>query len=663
MSIKDSRGRRAISAAALTLVVASATLVVPGSVAAADGVAGVIARHRAAIPAVMDEEGVPGLAVALVDRDEVLWVEGFGQRGSHDPAPVTVDTAFSVQSISKVFTATAVLVAVEDGRVELDEPITTYLPEFTVHSAFEDHPERRITLRMLLAHTAGFTHEAPVGNNFELQPGDFDAHVRSISDTWLRFPVGSGVAYSNLGIDLAGAVLERVYDRPFTSVMDDLVLEPLGMTHSTFDRAAIRAMGDRALGHYPLLAQVPVDVPMTAAGGLYTSATDLARFLRFQLRDGTFDGRTVLDRASLEMMRTIPPPEAGSDAGFGLGVAITRWRAGGNADLYSHGGAGFGFRADLWWVPELGLGVAVLTNSLDHALQGELALSILRDVAHAPGTVYEQRLAALPVRSGPQEPTDDFRPPSGYPSLVAAAARAAGPSDRARWDAYAGTYRARTWGVMQIVGLPGRFFVVDGTAWFEADEGGGPVSHRLVEIDVGLFLADDGEILDLRGPVPTWRNIELVRSQEQPAPAQWVLVILAAAVAASWPIGALWRAIRAIRRRSVPRHAARWPWFASLVATLTAGLALLQGALLIAMPGVVDSGFLGWLEWPPEQKLAWHVPAALLVVSVVTGLAGVAAWAGRWWSTPVRVHYSAVVGAVAALLAQVAMWGLIGWGY
>ena len=68
---------------------------------------------------------------------------------------------------------------------------------------------------MLLSHTAGFTHEAPVGNSNELDPGTFDEHVRSISDTWLRFPVGSGFAYSNLGIDLAGYILERVEGRPF----------------------------------------------------------------------------------------------------------------------------------------------------------------------------------------------------------------------------------------------------------------------------------------------------------------------------------------------------------------------------------------------------------------------------------------------------------------
>ena len=155
----------------------------------------------------MTEQGIPGLAVALVDADQTLWVEGFGHLDRRGSAPVTADTIFSVESMSKLFTATAVMQAVAAGRLDLDAPITTYLPEFTVHSAFEEHPERKITLRMLLSHTAGFTHEAPLGNNNDLDPGDFDAHVRSISDTWLRFPVGSGYAYSNLGIDLAGYIL------------------------------------------------------------------------------------------------------------------------------------------------------------------------------------------------------------------------------------------------------------------------------------------------------------------------------------------------------------------------------------------------------------------------------------------------------------------------
>jgi CubicO group peptidase (beta-lactamase class C family) len=241
-----------------------------------DGAASVIATYQTRIPELMAEQNVPGLALALVDGDRALWTQGFGHLDGDGSASVTSDTIFSVQSMSKAFTATAVLRAVQAGRLDLNVPITTYLPDFTVHSAFEQHAERKITLRMLLSHTAGFTHEAPIGNNNDGNQGEFDAHVRSISETWLRFPVGTGYAHSNLGIDLAGYILEQSYGAPFAAVMRDLLLDPLGMSNSTFDRAPIAAATNRAVGHVAPMPSVPLAVPMTAAGGLYTSATDLA---------------------------------------------------------------------------------------------------------------------------------------------------------------------------------------------------------------------------------------------------------------------------------------------------------------------------------------------------------------------------------------------------
>ena len=211
---------------------------------AADGAASVIAAYRDRIPQLMAGQGIPGLAVALVDRDGVLWTQGFGHLDDASP-PVTVDTMFSVQSMSKNFTAVAVMQAAGAGLLDLDEPITTYLPNFTVHSVFEDHPERKITLRMLLAHTAGFTNEAPIGNDYERDPGTFEEHIRSISDTWLRFPVGSGQAYSNLGIDLAGAILARVSGAPFAAVMRDSLSRRWGCRGArlTVTRSGLRPIG------------------------------------------------------------------------------------------------------------------------------------------------------------------------------------------------------------------------------------------------------------------------------------------------------------------------------------------------------------------------------------------------------------------------------------
>ncbi len=636
------------------------------SVGAATDAANVIAKYQAHIPELMAEQDVPGLAVALVDGDQVLWTQGFGHVDGNGSGSVDADTLFSVQSMSKLFTATAVMRAVQDGRLSLDEPITTYLPEFTVHSAFEDHPERKITLRMLLSHTAGFTHEAPIGNNDELDPGTFDEHVRSISDTWLRFPVGTGFAYSNLGIDVAGFILERTYGKPYAAVMRELLLAPLGMTESTFDRDEIGATANRALGHSSPIPSVPVFEPMMAAGGLYTSATDLAQFLRFQLNDGTLDGKAVLGGALMSEMRTVPAPHAGAPAGYALGVVRHTWFNGNNTDLFNHGGGGFGFLSDMWWAPQLQLGIAVLTNSADHHLQGDLALSILQDVVQEPGTTYHDRLLALPARAPAEEPDGGYLPPAGLAQRVEGLAMPPSGDEAVRWARYAGSFKVAVWGAMNPSGAPERFFVDAGVPYFEGHDWNDTASvHRLTEVETGVFLADNGEALDFRGAVATWRNFELVRVSNGPAPWQWALLVVAALVSAWWLIAGLVSMIR--RRRSAtdvargPENTGTYRLFLA-AATLSAAFGLATIALVATIPGLVDSGFLGWLEFPLVQRLALHLPLALAVAAGCLLTLGVVGWVRRWWSSAIQLRDAVLVVASVGLTVQLAAWHLIGWG-
>jgi CubicO group peptidase (beta-lactamase class C family) len=634
---------------------------------AANPAATVIARYRAQIPQLMAEQGIPGLAVALVDRDQALWVEGFGHVDGGGSAPVTADTIFSVQSMSKLFTATAVMQAVAAGRLDLDAPITTYLPEFTVHSAFEEHPERKITLRMLLSHTAGFTHEAPVGNNNELEPGTFDAHVRSISDTWLRFPVGRGCAYSNLGIDLAGYILERVEGKPFAEVMRDSLLEPLGMDHSTFERAAIRANADRAVGHVHPYPKPPLYEPMTAAGGLYTNAADLARFLRFELNGGTIDGRVVLNSKRLHEMETVPAPHAGAPAGYALGVGRHRWnRWEQRPDLLEHGGGGYGFISDMWWLPQLGIGVAILTNSDDHQLQNELSLSILADLLSKPG-VYRDRLLALPWRPPVADANTFFEPPAGMATLVADAAMVATGGEASRWAAYSGLYRFRAWGYLDLSGPPDRFVVDAGVPYFETDDNAdAPLRHRLTEVEPGLFLADNGETLDFQGTIPTWRNFRLVRVSGGPSTWQWGILGAAALMAVIWLVAA---PARSFRRSRPPRSSSRdqraarrrWRRVTALVASATALLTLGTVTLLAWLPGLVDTGYTGHLDLSPAEQLAVHLPLAVTVLGASMVVLAASGWIGRWWSSAVRLQYVALAVATIALVPLLAGWHLIGW--
>jgi CubicO group peptidase (beta-lactamase class C family) len=150
------------------------------------GIQAVLSDYRQRIPKMMAECEIPGLSVAIVDRDGILWTAGFGHTDFDQEMPVTPDTLFFICSMSKTFTATAVMCAVQDGLIELDEPIITYVPDFKVNSRFEDNPQNKITLRHLLNHTSGLAHEAPVGNAREPSHATLEEHIKSISDTWLR---------------------------------------------------------------------------------------------------------------------------------------------------------------------------------------------------------------------------------------------------------------------------------------------------------------------------------------------------------------------------------------------------------------------------------------------------------------------------------------------
>ena len=225
----------------------------------------IVVSARERVLAIKERDGMPGVAVALVSGDEAAWTECLGEIDVAASRPIDQHTIFSLQSTSKTFTATAVMLAVQQGLLDLDAPMTAYLPDFTVKSRYEDAPERRITLRHLLSHRAGFTHEAPLGGNFqpelETTCPSFEAHVASIAETWLRYPVGQRYAYSNLGIDIAGTILMRACRASFGECLKTLIFDPLGMVDSTAITDVYAACANRAIGHQPGFKAVPLRIP------------------------------------------------------------------------------------------------------------------------------------------------------------------------------------------------------------------------------------------------------------------------------------------------------------------------------------------------------------------------------------------------------------------
>ncbi len=311
------------------------------------------------LPKLMAENHVLGASVALVDDQAVIWARGFGFTDRSRKRPITADTSFSLQSVSKTYTATAFLRAMDQGRFTLDEPLKKAVPGFSVRSRWGESEVDEITFRHLLSHWAGLCHEAPVGNNYGDWRCTFDEHVRSISDTWLKCRVGERFRYSNLGYDLVGYALQLRAGKPFPRLMREELFEPLRMTASTFDQAEALADAHRARGHTQDQEVPPLQVPMLAAGGMYSTVRDMAKFISFHLAGGIAQGRRLLSTDALRAMYIPQFPLPGQKAGYGLGVNSRPYHG---ATLLFHGGGGYGYSTDQRWVPEYKVGVVILSN-------------------------------------------------------------------------------------------------------------------------------------------------------------------------------------------------------------------------------------------------------------------------------------------------------------
>jgi len=316
------------------------------------------------LPAAMALKDITGASVALVDAEKVIWSEGFGYTSRSNKVKVTGDTLFHVGSISKSFTALGVLKAADKGLLALDDPIKEHLPWFRVNSRFGAAEAEGITVRHLLSHHSGLGTWSPLGNPSDPQyhTRTFEEIVKSTSDSWLKFRPGERFEYSNQGINLAGHALVVTSGRPFADVMREEILAPLGMTNSTFNQAEVTQKEDCAVGYLgkrlvPIVNGIVM--PLVAAGGLFASANDLARFVIAHLQGGAGVHEKVISQRLLQEMYSPQCTATNQVSGYGLGI----YRAVQHDTVrLSHGGLGYGISAHYRFLPEHGIGVVLLTN-------------------------------------------------------------------------------------------------------------------------------------------------------------------------------------------------------------------------------------------------------------------------------------------------------------
>ena len=553
------------------------------------GIDSIISKYRELIPERIHKERVPGFSVAVVDRVGVIWMEGFGFTDFEKTKAVDLQTIFSIQSISKTFTATAIMHAVQEGLLDLDEPITTYLPDFTVNSCFEENPVSKMTLKILLNHRAGFTHEAPIGNNYDASFNSFEEHVLSIQETWLKFPVGERYSYSNLGIDLAGYILQKVSGMPFDEYVRKNIFEPLGMENSSFNTHRIINHANRATGNDEIIPEIPVAIPIIPSGGMYSSAEDMAKYIRFHLNKGNVDSVQVLSPEIMDIMYTIPFGYPGQNFGYALGIErMTRH----NALIFNHGGGGFGFLSFMMWYPEYGFGVMTLSNSTNHNLQYEMAHGLADEIV-------QNLKAKLNITN--EEPVSGFPAQEGIRSLPTEP----GP-DKPEWKKWVGNYRIYLHGYSS---WRERITVKNGYLHY--------AGMQLEEYLPGLFFAADGEALDLRGEVPTFRNIKLEK-MEFPALAK----ILMGIVALAFLVFLIGHPVLFIVYKSRKRKPAQQQKRLSLLYQGTATFTSLLGLaytwlLLFYIPFILGCSWPWHPFYPPDIKVVWLMPYVWLVLTII----------------------------------------------
>jgi CubicO group peptidase (beta-lactamase class C family) len=311
----------------------------------------------------MQAQGIPGLALGIVQGDQIAHLKGFGM-ADPDGRAVTPQTPFILGSLSKSFTALAIMQLVEAGKVELDAPVQRYIPWFRVA---DEAASAQITVRHLLNQTSGFSTTAGRQDSIDFDPSAeaLEKRVRRLRDVELSQPVGATYQYSNCNYATLGLIVQMVSNQPYESYVQQHILAPLDMRNSFTSKEEAQPHG-LALGHrYWFGMLVPFDEPFPRGsvpqGFIISSAEDMAHYLSAQLNEGRFGDASLLSPAGIAELHQPAIERGDGESVYGMG-----WEVGLiNNDMPAvwHDGDTFSFHSFMVFVPETRWGVVVLSNA------------------------------------------------------------------------------------------------------------------------------------------------------------------------------------------------------------------------------------------------------------------------------------------------------------
>ncbi|HIY40902.1 MAG TPA: beta-lactamase family protein, partial [Candidatus Nocardiopsis merdipullorum] len=416
------------------------------------------------VPELLEAHGAPGVAVTVVADGTQIASAAHGMADLAQSTPLEETThSFPTASIAKSFTAMAVLQLVERGDIDLDEDITTYLPD-DVRVA-DTHPGEPVTVHHLLTHTAGFAETLAWDDPDD--PGSWRSAHEFLRETTADriFPPGEFSAYSNYGTGLAGLIVEEVGGQPFEEYVHEHVFTPLGMEGTEFGQLdELAETHDLVTLHLPDGSVAVNDrIPLTAAGGAVTTTDDMARFMLALLDGGELNGERVLHPESVEMM--LDRQYEYHPEGTALGYGTYEWRTGPPRGV-GHGGDLNGLHTGYMMLPEIDTGMFVTVNGSDP----EPGESIINDLRFAVLHAFADTFAPADPSHGELDTGADL-------------------------SAYTGTYittRRPTGGVEQLIPLFDNLTVRDAGDGSLRVSGAVVPEERWLPAGEGVFVTEDG---------------------------------------------------------------------------------------------------------------------------------------------------------------------------
>ena len=592
---------------------------------------------------------IAGATVAVVKDGRLFYAHGYGYADVEHKTPVDANVSmFEIGSTTKLFTWTAVMQLVQQGKINLHADVNTYLKDFKIPSTYP----QPITMEHLMTHTPGFE-EQPRGVQLAdpsgLQPLGTVLAQTIPARVW---PPGQVWSYSNYGTALAGYIVQEVSGEPFNQYVQQKIFAPLGMHNTTIEQpvpAPLAANVSKTYAYSDGKLQQTKDwtVGIPPAGAIHSTAPDMAKFMIAHLNNGTYNGTRILNASTARAMHSphfTPDPYTK----FGLGFFIGNQN---NESNLNHGGDTTYFHT-MWMIwPARNVGLFVSYNSPGGSLARYDLVTKFLDHYY-------------PYTPTPPQPRNFNDAPSVTGTYQ---------STRTVYTTAIKYFTSLTPSTTDVTGNPNGTLTVTGPP-------GSPAN--LVEVAPLVFAKPDGNTTIIGAshfiftPGNTYTYFHANGFPQYSERLPWYatpagitnLGYLCLAVflsAALWPLGALrgrwqrWR--RGGQKAEAPTRLPALSHWAMGVVAILYWLVFLIPFLLVLVLGEENFGYLLSSIAIPPPIVAWlTLPLIAISLTVVGVILAVLAWQRRYWTTFDRIHYTVVVGAAVAFIAWLDYWNLIG---